>query len=233
MRILTILLLASTLALAQTPELHPDAPDAAKPPIVTFDFVLSGSNPGHYSLAVDSTGRAAYLSEDVPTPGAKPDQPYSVHYLISEPTRARIFQLADQLHHFQGDFEFHGGRVANMGAKTFTWIDGKKEIKTSFNYSANPRLEELTRMFQEIGATIEHGRRLQYLLRFDKLGLDAELKRLEEDTTRNQLGELQLLQPLLQQLAGDSALMNITRQRAHKLLRDIQSNAALRRVTPN
>jgi hypothetical protein len=69
-------------------------------------------------------------------------------------------------------------------------------------------------------------------LRFDKLGLDAELKQVEEQSARKQLGELQLLQPLLQTLAGDSALMNITRQRARKLLRIIQSNPALREVTP-
>lgn len=225
-------LLAILLLAAQAPVLHPDTPDQAKPPIVSFDFVLPGSDPGHYSLAVDSTGRAAYLSEDVPTPGAKPGQPYTVKYVISESTRARIFELADQLRHFQGDFEFHGGRLANMGAKTFTWSDGEKKSSTTFNYSTNARLQELTRIFQEISTTVEHGRRLQYLLRFDKLGLDAQLKAMEDEAGHHALGELQVLEPILQKLAADSALMHISRARAQKLLAQIRSNPALRQVAP-
>jgi hypothetical protein len=229
--LITILLLITPLV-AQAPNLHPNAPDESKPPIITLDFVLSGSDPGHYSLAIDSTGRAAYLSEDVPAPGAKLGQPYTVKYVISQPTRARIFELSEKLHRFQGDFEFHGGRLANMGAKTFTWNDGAKKSSTTFNYSTNPNLQELTRIFQEISTTIEHGRRLEYLLRFDKLGLDAEVKAMEDDAGRHALGELQVLEPVLQKLAADSSLMHITRRRAQKLLAAIKSNPALQQVAP-
>jgi len=227
--VLLSLLLAAPLG-AQTPKLHPNAPDNAKPPVITFDFVLPGSNPGYYSLAVDSVGRAAYISQDLEAAGAKLGDPYSVRYVISEPTRARIFRLADQLHDFQGNFEFHGGRIANMGAKTFTWSDGEKQNQTTFNYSANPRMQELTGIFQEIAATMEHGRRLQFLLRFDKLGLDAELKSMQEDL--HQLVELQVLEPVLQKIAADPSIMNISRQRAQKLLAVIHSNPALRQVAP-
>ncbi len=225
--LLAILLLAS-----QTPVLHPNAPDQSKPPIVSFDFVLPGAEPGHYSIAIDSAGRAAYLSQDVPTPGAQPGEAYTVKYVISEPTRARIFALADQLSHFEGDFEYHGGRVANMGAKTLTWSNGEKQSSTTFNYSTNPQIQELTRIFEEISTTIEHGRRIEFLLRFDKLGLDAELKSLQDDAARNALGELQLLQPALQKLASDTSLMHITRMRAQKLLATIRSNPAFRQVAP-
>ncbi len=221
-------LFAVLLLAVQTPVLHPNAPDETKLPVVSFDFVLPGADPGHYSLAIDSIGRAAYLSEDVPAAGAKPGEPYTVKYVISGPTRARIFQLAEALNHFHGDFEFHGGKVANMGAKTFTWRNGDKQSSTTFNYSTNPRLQELTALFQEMATTFEHGRRLQYLLRFDKLGLDAELKAMQDDAGRNALPELQVLEPTLQKLAGDSALMHITRMRAQKLLAVIKSNPALR-----
>jgi hypothetical protein len=226
---LLFLLLVAPLA-AQTPTLHPNAPDNAKPPVVSFDFAFPGANPGHYSLAVDSVGRAAYLSQDLEAPGAKLGDPYTVKYLISEPTRARIFQLADELHHFQGDFEFHGGRVANMGAKTFTWSDGEKQHQTTFNYSPNPRMQELTRIFQEISDTMEHGRRLQFLLRYDKLGLDAELKSMQDNV--DQFAELQVLEPILQKLAADTSLMNISRHRAQRLLAVIHSTPALRQVAP-
>ena len=101
-RTLTVLfaLLALPCAcLAQSP--HPE-PMASQPvlPIISFDFLLEGSVPPHYSVAVAPDGKATYRSDEAPADAAPP-QPYLHQFLVSDPTRARIFDLAAALQCFQ------------------------------------------------------------------------------------------------------------------------------------
>jgi hypothetical protein len=57
---------------------------------------------------------------------------------------------------------------------------------------------------------------LQYLRRFDKLGLEEELKGMENEGQN--LAELQIIAPMLESIANDPAILNIARQRAKRLL---------------
>jgi hypothetical protein len=226
-----ILAAFSCLGLAQTP--NPEPKYAEPPvPIITFDFVLEGGTPPHYAIAVQTHGKASYRADEVPAADKAPLQPYFYLFLITEPTRLRIFELTRALNYFQGDFEYHGGRIANMGIKTLTFKEGSRESHTSFNYTTNPRLQELTVIFQNMSNTLEYGRRLEYLHRFDKLGLEAELKSMEEAAKSKQLGELQVIAPMLQRLLDDSGVINVTRRRAEHLLQMIKSDPAARAAAP-
>ena len=212
---------------AQTPNPEPKNPEPPVP-IITFDFVLPGGTPPHYSIAVEPNGKATYRADEVPASDHAPLQPYLYQFLVSEPARSKIFELARALNYFRGDFEYHGGRIANMGAKTLTFKEGTRETQTSFNYSTNPRLQELTAIFQKMQATLEYGRKLEYLHRFDKLGLEAELKSMEEQAKDKQLGELQAAAPQLEKIVNDSGVMNVTRRRAEHLLEMINANPGAR-----
>ena len=55
-------------------------------------------------------------------------------------------------------------------------------------------------------------------MRFDKLGLNQELSGMEQAAHSGQLRELQIIAPVLQQIASNSGYMNIARERARNLL---------------
>jgi hypothetical protein len=218
-KLLLLLLIVSgaMTLLAQEPDL---APDPAKPQVATvnFDFVMPGARPEHYAITIASTGQVSYRSDAMPDHNGPFSDAYTLRFVASETTRARVFELAKALDYFQGDFEYGTGKIANLGAKTLTFEDGTRHITTRYNYSLNPRMQELTRLFQDISYTLESGRRLEYLHRYDKLGLDSELKNMEDAAKDGSLAELQVVRPILQQISSDYAVMNVARRRAERLL---------------
>jgi hypothetical protein len=222
----------SCLGWAQTP--NPEPKYAEPPlPIVSFDFVLNGGTPPHYSIAVEPHGKATYRADEVPAADHIASQPYMTQFVVSEPTRARIFELTRALDCFKGQYDYRGGqRIANMGAKTLKCTFADRETITEFNYTTNPRLQELTSIFQNMANTLEYGRRLEYLHRYDKLGLEAELKSMEDAANKKQLAELQAVEPTLQRLLNDSGIINVTRRRAEHLLQIIKSDPAARAAAP-
>ena len=205
-------------ALAQDAEPRVEPPNRATekiPQVVSFTQAFPDFTPPFYSISIEPTGRAEYKS----TP--KPDQegdPYVVKFTASEPVRTRVFELARQLHYFRDNFEYTKSKVAFTGTKTLYFKNAKEEHQTSYNWSDNPQVQELTTLFQNIEETSELGRKLEEKYRFDKLGVDAILKTLEQEAKDNRLAELQAIQPILSRVAKDPNLMNISRRRAEFLL---------------
>jgi hypothetical protein len=225
----------SIFATAQTTDPEPDRAGAPVP-IVTFDLAFTGATPAHYTISVESTGRASYRS-DAGSP--RDEQPYTSQFTISDSVKRQIFDLAKQTKYFQGDFEYHGGRVANTGVKTLTYAEGPqtpglknptngKNFHTSYNYSQNAAIQQITAIFQKIGATLEFGNRLQHEHRFDRMSLEGELKRLEEMAKSKDVLELQAIGPVLREIADDSNIFNVTRQRAMRLYRIGEAEMAQR-----
>lgn len=216
---------------AQTPNPEP-ATSNSPAPIVSFDFALPGSEPPHYVIAVGPDGKASYRSDPAPDANGAAGEPYILKFTVSEPTRARILDLSNALLCFKADFEYHGGRLANMGAKTLKCTFADRESHTTFNYTTNQQVQELTTIFQNISNTLEYGRRLAYLHRYDKLGLEAELKSMEEQAKDKRLGELQAVAVDLEKVVNDIGIMNVTRRRAEHLLQLIRSDPAARADAP-
>ncbi len=202
-------------------------------PTVTFAFDFPRARPEHFSITVDSTGKAVYESRDAASAGEQvsggqerpPAEPYLTTLQLSSSARSQIFEAARRLNYFQGDFDYRKHRIAQMGRKTLIWESGKDRFETSYNWSENGLIDDLTHLFQAISNTQEYGRRLAALRRHDKLGLEAELKSMEEAAkdSRGGLAELHTLEPLLRALAQDRAVMDIARQRAQRLLRKAEA----------
>lgn len=220
-------MLILSMAQAQTPDLNPDT-QGSPVPVISFDLVRPGVDPPHYSIAIESTGRAAYRAD--PAPDKEADgEPYFVKFTASEQTRERVFALAEQVNRFNGNFDYTKSRIADTGAKTLTYSVGHlptvlgqpvkgQQNQTTYNWSTNPAIQELTAIFQGISATVEFARRLDFERRFDKLGLDAELKRMEQMQKDGHLHEVQAVAPTLSAIADDFAVMRIARERAKRIL---------------
>lgn len=229
--LLAAVLLASALLRAQTPKLDPNHPQHPRVPTVTFTFDWASIEPHRYIISVDSSGDAAYQSwmAESPVEQSVAGEPYMLKFTVSGATRDRIFALARQLNYFNGDFEYRKHRVAFTGDKTVAYADPDKQFETRYNWSENPGINELTAQFQGMSTTIESGRRLTRLHRFDRLGLDDELKSLERVAVQHEATELQIIAPILEQLAEDPGVMNIARQRARHILGIATGQPAARR----
>jgi hypothetical protein len=217
LRMLVTWLAMAAAATAQSPQLDVgQGADAPIIPMVKFEFQGSGVRLGQYAVSVDSTGSAAYESrlQDTTESGA----PYSLRFTVSEKTRDRIFELARRADHFKGDFDYTKVRVADTGRKTLIYADPNGRNETTYNWSENQAVQELTRTFQGMANTIESGRRLEKLRRHDRLGIDAELRHMEDLARMQMLSELHIIAPILRSLLRDERVMRVSRQRILRLM---------------
>ncbi len=192
------------------------------PPVITFTQEWDQASPPFFSISVDSTGRATYRS--TPKPQASGD-PYEVKFTFSDETRTKLFDLAKQVNYFRGDYDFKRSKIAYTGTKTLSFRNGDQQTRTTYNWSDNVAIQGITRIFQDISETIEIGRNIADKYRFDRLGVDAEVRKLENATKDERTAELQPIQPLLTRIAKDPGMMNITRRRAEQLLAKIPKSA--------
>jgi hypothetical protein len=213
--LITILAIAS-MAIAQADQPQPDAPNQ---PQVTFELTWRAANPQWYQIAIDSTGRASYQSQAHTEPNETPGDPYILKFTASEKLRGEIFNDAKALNYFKSDLSYTGKEhIASTGDKTLSYAAEGKVTKATFNHSANPKAQELVKLFQQMSTTFELGRQLDYSLRFDKLGVDQRLKQLESLERDRLLTGLPVLVPILERILNDPTTMNISRQRANFLI---------------
>ena len=197
-------------------------------PTVTFNCLWEAATPQDYTITVRSTATARYVSTNplrsVEDRAENPD--YDMEFTLSTPGAAKVFALATQAKYFDGDFDYKKHAVADTGKKTLTYADMVRHFQTTYSWSENPAIDQLSRFFQGLSSTIESGRKLQFLHRFDKLGLEAQLKAMEDEAQNGYLAELQVIAPVLQSIASDASVMNIARQRARRLLELGKAQAA-------
>jgi hypothetical protein len=207
-------LLLGVAGLAALAALAAAAPAGSK---LTYRRVFKGSTPEFIEINVrDDSDIAAYeirqMEEDH---GSSPFQ-------VSAGLRAKMFDLAAQLKHFQGqDLDVHR-KIANLGEKTFRWESGAEVHETKFNYSLNPAATQLLQIFEGLARQQEHVDLIVRRMKYDRLGINDALLQFESDLNRSLLPEPQRVLPMLDQIAGDSRFVDIARQRARSLAERIR-----------
>ena len=206
---------AELVAAVQSPAKN--SPAGAK---LTFRRVFKSSTPEFIEIVVrqdsdDATYEIRQLDED---PGAAAFQ-------VSAPLRAKMFELAAQLNHFNGqDLDVHR-KIANLGEKTFRWQQGTETHEAKFNYTLNSAAGQLLQIFEGLARQEELLMLLERRMKYDRLGINDALLQFETDLNRNLLPEPQRALPTLDQIAGDSRFVEIGRQRARALAQRIRHSS--------
>jgi len=213
--IFSSILFSSTFARSQT--------EAQFPAVVTFTIDFPTSQPEHYSVRVQSDGSARYqssgrLSPDSDETDSHDNDSFHLDFTVGAETRQKIFELAAKAGYFQKDVDSHHKDLAFTGKKTLAYKGARRSGESTYNYSLNPAVQDLTSLMQSLSATLEFGHRLQYDRHYQKLALDEELKRMEDLARTNELVEVTAIQSILDQIIADPSVINVTRARAQRLL---------------
>ena len=180
--------------------------------VFTYRRVFKSSSPEFIEIKIpESAGNASYeirqLDEDA---GATP-------FEVGAGLRAKIFELANQLHHFKGlDLDVHR-KIANLGEKTFRWEGPGESYEVKFNYTLNTQATKLLQICEGLARQQELIDLLNRRMKYDRLGVNDALLQFENDMIKGVLPEPQRALPLLDQIAGDSRFVEIARQRARAL----------------
>jgi hypothetical protein len=191
---------------------------ATDPATVTFSLDFPNSVPDHYSISIASDGRAHYACTAKVSDQSDDRDSYSGDFTVSDATRTHIFELVSQAHYFSGKVDSGNHKLAFTGKKKLAYKDSQRNVSAEYNYSPNPAVQQLTALFQSMGATLEFGRRIVYEHRYQKLALDDELKRMEDEARGGSLSELQAVTPILQKVYDDPSVMNLARARAQRIM---------------
>jgi hypothetical protein len=184
---------------------------------LTFRRVFKESTPEFIEITIaQDADKATYeirqLEED----------PEKLPFEVGAALRAKMFDLAGQMNHFQNqDLDVHR-KIANLGEKTFRWEQGAEAHEVKFNYTLNTAATQLLQIFEGLARQQELVALLERRMKYDRLGINDALLQFEADLNRNMLPEPQRALPVLDQVAGNPQFVEIARQRARSLAERIR-----------
>jgi hypothetical protein len=196
---------------------HRPAASAASGAKLTFRRVFKSSTPEYIEISIrDDSDDATYEIRQLD------DDPGAAQFQVGAALRSKMFALADQLKHFQGqDLDVHR-KIANLGEKTFRWERAAETHEVKFNYTLNSTASQLLQIFEGLARQQELLNLLERRMKYDRLGINDALLQFETELNRNLLPEPQRALPTLDQIAGDPRFVEIGRQRARNLAERIR-----------
>lgn len=227
MKVIGALFLA---ALATTCHAQTNAPAATSPaqPEISFQFERPGLAVPKFVLVVHEDGTGTYKGETAPVSngayGSSLLRPATATQMIDQPiklspmTTETIFKTARALDYFNISCASKAKNIADTGKKTLSYSGADGHGSCLYNYSENKSVTQLTEMFQAIAFTMDEGRKLDFMHRYDRLGLYAEIDTLKHEVEAKRALELGNISHSLTSIANDEALMEKVRERAAALL---------------
>ena len=184
---------------------------------LTFQRVFKSSTPEFIEISVrEDSDDASYEIRQLD------DEAGAAKFQVSSTLRAKMFALAQQLNHFQGqDLDVHR-KIANLGEKTFRWEQGAETHEVKFNYTLNAGASQLLQIFEGLARQQELLMLLERRMKYDRLGINDALLQFETELNRKLLPEPERALPTLDQIAGDARFVEIGRQRARNLAERIR-----------
>jgi len=131
--------------------------------------------------------------------------------------RGRIFALAEELQDFRGISLDVKRRIANLGEKTFRYEKGGESNEVKFNYTINAKAGQLLQIFEALAREQEDLEVLARRMKYDRLGVNEALVQVDQDVRHQAVAQPERFLPALEQIAGDSRILEMARQRARAL----------------
>ena len=185
----------------------------------TLQFSLDREGPPltQYTIAVAENGGGVYLGHLVTgavEPGGQAGDGKAIR--VAPAVAKKLFAAVPMVE--GGRCETHSKGMAKTGVKTLRYVGAGREGQCVYNYSDDDRVNEATSAFEAIALTMEYGERLAQKLRFDRLGLDAELDGLQTAVNEGRALEVENIAPVLRAITDDERAMDRVRRKAERLL---------------
>jgi hypothetical protein len=181
---------------------------AADGPRVIYSKSFPGSDPAYMLISVQKDGAVTYNES------TDPDNAET--FKLEPATAGAIFDYARKLGNFKGTLE-SGLKVANMGAKTLRWEDGGETSEAKFNYSQDENVSKLVDLFEAISESERLFAQLKRAIRFDKLGVNDALLRVNILYNQKRLMGTPQYLPLFDRIVKDESFLHMARERAATL----------------
>jgi hypothetical protein len=197
---------------------------APKQAEVTFQFDRPGMPVPHFTLRIREDGTGSYKADQAELPAAATStrgqaaQHIDRQLNLSQGTVAKIFKAARAANHFNIECASKAKNIADTGKKTLAYIGTDGSGSCSYNYSENKAVGVVNDTFLAIATTIDEGRTLAFLHRYDRLGLDSEMTSFAQEVEAGRALELGTISPTLAAIADDTAVIQRVRLRAAKML---------------
>jgi hypothetical protein len=202
---------------------------AAKQAEVTFQFDRTGLSVPRFTLRLREDGTGSYQADQAEIAATANSMRGQAAQHIDRPikltsgTVAKIFKAARAADHFNIECASKLKNIADTGKKTLTYMGADGSGSCTYNYSENKSIDTLTSTFLAIAYTLDEGRRLDFLHRYDRLGLDAEMISFSQELEAGRALELGTISPALAAIVDDMAVIQRVRLRAQKMLEQVAS----------
>jgi hypothetical protein len=195
--------------------------------VIEVDFTNPGLTPSHWVLTVSVDGAGHFWSESPKTSQAavqgqlSPTPAVDRDIRVSAEFARHLFEEAREHRYFAEECESHM-KVAFQGWKKLSYRGPEGQSSCAFNYSKDQQLQELGESLEAVAETILEGSRLDWLLRYDRLGLDREMEYVVDAAGDGRLKEFGTIRGTLERLAGDEGVLERVRKRARTLLAQVK-----------
>jgi hypothetical protein len=229
----SVLVISSASVFAQTEGPSTVAPAGAptKPQAeVSFQFDRTGLPVPRYTLRLREDGTGTYQADQAEIAATATSMRGQAAQHIDRPVRlsqgtvAKIFKAARALDRFNIECASKAKNIADTGKKTLSYTGADGSGSCTYNYSENKTVDMLTNTFLAITYTMDEGRRLEFLHRYDRLGLDAEMTSLSQEIEAGRALELGTISPTLAAIIDDTAVIQRVRLKAQKMLEQVAEN---------
>jgi len=226
--------LFSAATIAQTPDSQTTDSTHAAPAkaqaVVSFQFERSGLPVPKFTLTLKEDGTGRYEADQAEMPATansmrgQAAQHIDRAILISSTTTSKIFKDARSLKDFNVECASNAKNIADTGKKTLTYTGADGSGSCTYNYSENKTVQVLTDRFEAIAFTMDEGRRFEFLHKYDRLGLDAEMITFSQEVDAGRALELGTISPVLASLVDDGAVIQRVRLKAKKMLEQVAAD---------